>query len=314
MSCLGDGAIRLGAQGVASLLGVLLACGGLEAVPVAAASSSPHWSIVSQSQPTFFKAGDASDAYTLIVRNDGGSATLPASTVTVTDALPSGVLATKISAHGEGPNGNGSPKYEMACPQGPVSGTVTCTYEESATHGSVLAGTTIVLTITVSVPSGIGALAPNTATVSGGGAASASVTETTPLSGDPVPFGLSYIDIDNVGEDGRADVQAGSHPFELATSLAFNVGSREAPSPFNGMAESPLANATPKDLEVAFPPGLLGNPNAVPRCGQQAFLEQAIAPLSARHPGRDRQAVLLRQVPLGRLPGVQHRPATRTTC
>jgi uncharacterized repeat protein (TIGR01451 family) len=276
VSCLGDGAIRLGAQGVASLLGVLLAYGGLEAAPVVAASPSPHWSIVSQSQPAFFNAGDASDAYTLIVRNDGGSATLPASTVTVTDTLPSGVLATKISAHGEGPNGNGSPKYEMTCPQAPVTGAVTCTYEESATHGSVLAGTTIVLMITLSVPSGIAALAPNMATVSGGGAPSASVTETTPLSGDPVPFGLSYIGIDDVGDDGQADIQAGSHPFELATSLAFNVGSREAPSLFNGMAESPLANATPKDLEVAFPPGLLGNPNAVPQCSQQAFLEQAM--------------------------------------
>ncbi len=38
-------------------------------------------------------------------------------------------------------------------------------------------------------------------------------------------------------------------------------------------SESPLANAAPKDLEVAFPPGLVGNPNAVPQCSQQAFLE-----------------------------------------
>lgn len=89
MSCLGDGAIRFGAQGVAALLGVLLASGSIEAATSKAAPASPHWSLVSESQPTFFKAGDASDAYVLILRNDGGEATSPGSAVTVADALPS---------------------------------------------------------------------------------------------------------------------------------------------------------------------------------------------------------------------------------
>ncbi len=274
VSWLGDGALRLGAQGVVSLLGVLLAFAGIEVAPAIAVAPSPHWSIVSQSQPTFFNTGDPSDAYTLIVRNDGGKATTTGSDVTVADTLPTGVTATKITARGEGPNGNGSPKYEMTCPQVPATETITCTYEESATHGSVLAGATIVVTITVSVQGELNGLTANSATVSGGGASSATTTETTPLSAAPVPFDLSYFDIDNVNEDGRTDTQAGSHPFEFSTSLAFNVSARETPSKLNGGNESPLASAAPKDLEVAFPPGLLGDPNAVPQCSQHAFLEQ----------------------------------------
>jgi uncharacterized repeat protein (TIGR01451 family) len=232
-----------------------------------AAAAGPHWSIVTQSEPTYFKAGDTSDAYRLTVRNDGGLPTARGSAVTVTDALPKGVTASKVSSSGEAANGNGSPKYKMKCPEGPVTGVLTCTYEEDSLHGAVLAGATIVLTITVSVPKGGELIEPNSATVSGGGAPSASVSESTSVTSAPVPFGLSYFTTDIADESGEAGKQAGSHPFELTTSLAFNISARELP----GGAESPLANASPKDVEVALPPGLVGNPTAVPQCSQQAF-------------------------------------------
>jgi uncharacterized repeat protein (TIGR01451 family) len=248
--------------------------GGLEAAPSRASSAGPHWSIVSESQPAYFSAGDTSDAYVLIVRNDGGSPTVKGSAVTVTDTLPAGVTATKIAAEGSGANGNGLPRYEMVCPVGPLTETVSCTYEEGAAQGPVQLGTTIVLTITVSIPAQATTLALNSATVSGGGAPSASTSETTPIGSGPVPFGLSFFDFATAGESGEADTQAGSHPFELTASLAFNVSARESPSAGNSEDEFPLADASAKDLEVELPPGLIGNPNAVPRCSQQAFLER----------------------------------------
>jgi hypothetical protein len=249
---------------VASLLLAVLALGAIGAAPGMAASASPHWSIGSEAEPTYFKAGDTSDAYVLIVRNDGAGPTTHGSVVSVTDTPPPGVTVTNVSARGEAANGNGSPKYVMTCTTAPV----TCTYEESASHGAVLAGTTIVVTVTVSIPAGIDSLGANSATVSGGGAASASTQVTAPIDAEAVPFGLSLFDVAIAGEGGEADTQAGSHPYELTASLAYNVSAREAPP-----SEAPLANAAPKDLEVAFPPGLIGNPNAVPQCSQQAFLE-----------------------------------------
>lgn len=254
-------------------LAALLVIGASAACPALAAAAGPHWRIVAQSQPTYFKAGDGADAYRLIVRNNGALPTTTGSTVSVTDTLPTGVTATKISASGEGPNGNGQPRYKMTCPEAPVVETVTCTYAESATQGPVLPGATIVVTITVAIPTGVQALLPNSATVSGGGAPGAYITRTTPIADEVVPFGLSFADLDIADENGGADTQAGSHPFELTESFAFNVSSREAPSQRNGGAESPLANASPKDLEVELPPGLVGNPNTVPRCSQQAFLQ-----------------------------------------
>jgi uncharacterized repeat protein (TIGR01451 family) len=266
------------------LLGTLLALGAIAAAPSMAASAGPHWSIVSQSQPSFFEAGDSADAYRLILRNDGALPTTRGSAVTVTDTLPAGLTATKISARGEGADGTGSPRYEMTCPAGPVTETVTCTYAEGARQGPVLPGATIAVTITVSVAEGVQRLEANSATVSGGGAQSASTTEVTPIDDEPVPFGLSFFDVDIAEESGEADTQAGSHPYELTAELAFNVSAREVPSPVNGGAESPLADASAKDLEVELPPGLVGAPNAVPQCSQQAFqtVEKLNCPLDTQ--------------------------------
>jgi len=205
------------------------------------------------------------------------------SAVIVTDTLPSVVVkegkpaaevkVQEVTARGEGPNGKGSPEFRTICSQQPVTKLVSCTYEEDSEHGAVLAGETIVVTIVVSIPADAEALGPNSATVSGGGAPSASIIETTPLGADGPPFGPSFFDLETVGEGGEADTQAGSHPFELTTSFAFNVSGREAKSAGNSFTEPPLANASVKDLEVALPPGLVGNPTAVPRCSQHAFLE-----------------------------------------
>lgn len=249
---------------VAPLLAVAFVLAASGASPAAAAPVGPHWSILSESQPAYFKVGDTSDAYVLIVRNDGALPTTHGSVVTVADMLPTGVTATGVSARGEAANGNGLPKYKMTCAIAPV----TCTYEEDPSQGAVLAGATIVVTITVSVSATEEVTGANIATVSGGGAPSASTKATTPIDAEPVPFGLSLFDAGIADEAGNAEEQAGSHPYELTASLAFNVSAREGPP-----LESPLANAAPKDLEVAFPPGLIGNPNAVPQCSQQAFLE-----------------------------------------
>jgi uncharacterized repeat protein (TIGR01451 family) len=267
-----DGGVWLQSEQVVRVawpIAVLSALGAIGAAPAMAAPASSHWSIASESQPTYFKAGDTSDAYVLIVRNDGALPTAHGSVVTVTDTLPSGVTATSVTARGEAANGNGLPKYEPTCAIAPAPEQVTCTYEENASHGAVLAGATIVVTITVSVAAGAHTLKANSATVSGGGAPAASTEATTPIDAEAVPFGLALFDVGIADEGGNAETQAGSHPYELTTSLAYNVSAREGPP-----LESPLANAAPKDLEVAFPPGLIGNPNAVPRCSQQAFLEQ----------------------------------------
>jgi hypothetical protein len=241
-----------------------------------AAVPAPHWSIISESQPTYFSAASSSDAYVLVVRNDGGAPTAPGTVVTITDRLPEHVTTTKVTAKGEAANGGGLPSYELGCTGETDAEVVACTYEEGPSRGRVLAGATIVVTISVSIPSevasGLSSLT-NTAVVSGGGAPSVATTELTPIANEPASFGLSLFHVEALEEGGEVASGAASHPFELTTSLAFNISSRESPSAENGEEERPLAEAAPKDIELSLPPGLVGDANAVPQCSQQAFLE-----------------------------------------
>ena len=274
----GAASARLGALSAAVLAVVLLALALLAPRTAAAAQPLAHWSILSESEPTDFVAGAATNSYVLLIRNDGAGPTTAESEVTVTDDLPAGVTATKVTAMGEGANGKGLPKYVLACPHGEVTGSVVCTYEEGLDEkgeeqGRILPGATITITIVVSIEPGANSLEANTATVSGGGAPSASASEATPLA-PPAPFGMSLLDAEAVSPEGTLDTQAGSHPFELTTTIALSVAGRETPSNANGEGEAPLASAAARSVEVALPPGLVGDPSATPRCSQQAFLER----------------------------------------
>jgi uncharacterized repeat protein (TIGR01451 family) len=80
-------------RGLGPLLAALLVLGAIQAATANAAPASPHWSIASEAQPSYFHAGDTADAYVLIVRNDGAAPTTRDSAVTITDELPTGVTA-----------------------------------------------------------------------------------------------------------------------------------------------------------------------------------------------------------------------------
>ena len=64
-------------------------------------------------------------------------------------------------------------------------------------------------------------------------------------------------------EDGTPATQAGSHPFELTTSLVSNELSERQPV------------ALPKDLRFNLPPGMIGNPTAVAQCSEANFATEA---------------------------------------
>ena len=256
------------------LVPLMLSLGFTTSARATSAPAVPHWAILSQSEPSHFKAGDAADAYRLIVRNNGAVDTVENDKVTVADVLPAGATAIGVSARAEGANGSGSPRYELACAKEPA---VACTYEESALEGkgSLPPGTTIVMTVTIAIGADVqGPELENLASVSGGGAPAALVEEFTAVTSEAAPFGLSYLTTEATQESGEGDIQAGSHPFELTASLGFDIGAREIPSEQNAESESPLSSTAPKDLEVELPPGLVGDPTVVPRCSQQEFQAQ----------------------------------------
>ena len=90
---------------------------------------------------------------------------------------------------------------------------------------------------------------------------------------EQTPFGVETYELTPEGEPQRAgegfsfDTQAGSHPFQLTTTLDLD----QALANHTDQGLFPSAPALPRDLHFKLPPGLVGDPSAVPACTDTQF-------------------------------------------
>ncbi len=89
---------------------------------------------------------------------------------------------------------------------------------------------------------------------------SASVARPVAISEEAVKFGVENYQLLPENANGTPDTQAGSHPFQLTTTLALNQ-----------TADPEKPPAAVKDLHFNLPPGLIGNPTVFPQCTQLQF-------------------------------------------
>ncbi len=241
----------------------LAAVVGLLAAPSSseAGTLSPHWMIISTAAPTYFKAGDENDYYEVIAVNDGGAPT-DGSTLTVTDNLPAAVTAFAVNGEA-GTGGHGFLTSPLTCPSAS-----SCETEAGTV---VPQGEVVRIKIALAVqPKASGTLL-NEVTISGGGAPPASASSATLIEAEsPVPFG-AVISSELTRPDGTTATQAGSHDFTFTTMLALNVSGVDIANECHESPGCPLLNAEAKDIRLALPAGLTGNPQVVPRCHQPAF-------------------------------------------
>jgi hypothetical protein len=128
------------------------------------------------------------------------------------------------------------------------------------------------------IPVRVVAIAPgeglDRATVEGGGALeSASTSVQARYGSSSEGAGLSSFDAWFTNADGTADTQAGSHPYEL--TVAFSTNSYD-----DGAAGAQPVGGEIRNLDVKAPPGLVGNPDAVPQCPRARFDEALIGTTS----------------------------------
>ncbi len=98
-----------------------------------------------------------------------------------------------------------------------------------------------------------------------GGGASGSTSTMVPVrygAGSSGP-GISNFDAWASNADGTIDTQAGSHPYEFTVAFALN-------NYVDGGIYKPSGGET-KAVDVKLPPGLVGEPGAVPQCPRQEF-------------------------------------------
>jgi hypothetical protein len=78
-------------------------------------------------------------------------------------------------------------------------------------------------------------------------------------SGAQAAFGLQSFSATATSEGGTVDFQAGSRPFEYTVKLTMNTNAQGKPE------------GTLRDLILNLPPGMVGNPTAIPRCSGKDF-------------------------------------------
>ncbi len=76
-------------------------------------------------------------------------------------------------------------------------------------------------------------------------------------------FGFKHVENIIVNQDGSADVQAGSHPFAINTTIKLNE--RVQPD------GASIPDGDLKDLQIKLPPGIVGSAMALPKCTTEQF-------------------------------------------
>ena len=266
------GVVRRGVCVVVVVVGLLvLVCGGVAVGAVA----EPWWHVNVVSSPSVLPGGEGR----LVVEvTNLGDAMVNASehTVSIVDRLPAGVTATH--AYGEGGGGSigksigesGSSKSTLPCSV--EAEVVKCTYKQV-----LLPYERFIVPITVVVAPGAGG-GVNEVSVSGGGVSPVVSRRALALGESPQPFGVENYELTPEEEDGALDTQAGSHPFQLTSTVTFNTRSVPVKHASLGVEEV-FPETQPvgliKDLRIVSPPGLVGNPTPLPKCSLYVFVHEA---------------------------------------
>ena len=247
---------KLSTHGVV-FLAIVSLLGSLAATP-ASAEESPRWQFSVTPVPTHLPPGG--EGRIILLAWDLG-AEGEGTPVTITDDLPPGVIATSIHGATEMAGENFPESTEpMRCVLAPVP---TCTWSKatSLVGESLTAYGTLRVTIDVKVE-GPPRTVTDEAQIEGGEASSDVISQPLSVNNSPAPFGFEKYELRPENADGSLDTQAGSHPFALTTTLGLN-------STFEADVAKPVAMV--KDLHVNLPPGLIGDPDAIPECSFEDF-------------------------------------------
>ncbi len=214
-------------------------------------AETPVWRIRSASAPRNIPAGGEGELVVTVSNLGDATAEGAASPITVADTLPDGLTATSISGE---VGGFGQIPHEMSC----TLQHLRCLYEKAVEPYEP-----VVVNIHVAADGNAAAALENRANIVGGGARSATTSAPVEVNSPPTSFGIEKYELDASSEDGSTDAQAGSHPFQLTSTLTLNR--------IENSQKSGEPAALTKDLRFNLPPGVIGNANVLPQCSDNQF-------------------------------------------
>jgi hypothetical protein len=247
------------------LLVVLFAAGVLCVFSAVAQAETPGpvWKVMAVSSPTNLKPGeDHGGPVMMIAATNVGGGSTSGSGVVVSDKLPSGLQATGIVGVDSykhplfsGVNENeATPFFEgLTCSLAPEPH---CVVDEPVDPGD-----TLLITVKLNVETTVeGLTEPNEASVSGGGAAAASVSEPVTISSSLPKYGVAKGGLFAAESTG----QAGAHPNVTVNYFLNTINKEEEGEARNYKEAQPVSPS--KDVNFNLPPGLVGTTVGMPRC------------------------------------------------
>jgi len=249
----GLGRVRVGRSFVLVLVSFvcLLGVGSLVLAGSALASGpGAGWEVFGYFGPTDLTPGGHGSLHLYVFSTGAEPNGTP---VVVTDRLPVGWTAGAVPAGcvGEG------------------TSVLTCEIAPGSLPPGNSQGRPVEIGFGVNVPLGASS-ATDHVEVSGGPANAVDGTVPATVGTGEAGIGISNADEWLTNADGSVDTQAGSHPYELTVAFAVNTAIK------NGL-EVP-AGGEPRDIEVRLPPGIVGDPTAIPQCNRQQFEEGEFGP------------------------------------
>ncbi len=259
------------AASAAAFLVVLAGTLALAAGP-AAAAEPPKWHLTLSPSADYFDPApfDSHDVYTLEAENIGGKSS-DAEPIVLDDTVPDGLSAEAVQFYYEGfglePN-DGKDLSSALCPSAHeclFPGPLASSFPEGVKHGERL-----IMQVRVGAPSDFLGSIEDNAEVSGGGATTAATTTTNQVDAEP-PLGSGFHRFAAAADAaGQPSSQAGGHPDQLLTEMDFTSRTvRAGGGGWGRLDREPLAE--PKDIVAELPPGLIGNPQAIPHCALADF-------------------------------------------
>jgi hypothetical protein len=233
---------------------------------------SPRWDIVTRVAPTNLRPGGKGQVVGVLLNL--GDAPLIATTlnpIVITDALPPGLKAIGpmegYASKGANESAAKGQDFFKECSAVPV---LSCKYVGSLDPF-------IAMEFVVPVEAnGATTGETNEVKVEGGNAAPKSARRAIKVSTEEVPFGVESYELAPEEEDGSPDVQAGSHPFQLTTTIELNqslardtfLEKLEKPP-----KEYPTSPQLLRNLTTTLPQGLVANAKSsvIPQCSPVAF-------------------------------------------
>ncbi len=229
------------------LAGVLLLVALALVAPAIAFAEAPWWRIESEVVPSYLPPEGNGEI--LVAASSLSDATINGageSPIVITAKLPEGLIVT------------GFPPTDIrGIPVECTAATfVRCTYTGVLYPYERME---VPIELQVEEPKGTNVSLPEELSVEGGGAAKVSSTRPVHISGEAIPFGVQGYQLLPLNPEGTPATQAGSHPFQLTTTLILNQTRERYPI------------ALPKDLRFNLPPGLIGNPTIAAQCSMAEF-------------------------------------------